>query len=81
MRLEECPSSNSFVTSLATGIGLVEGFNSTIFALATAFALVGDVGRCRSQASSWKQARVLNMIVRDLNKKELHIEKDHYASC
>jgi len=70
------PSSHTaFVTSLATGIGLVEGFNSTIFALATAFALVVMYDAAGVRRAAGKQARVLNMIVRDLNKKELHIER------
>ncbi|MGB3985359.1 MAG: divergent PAP2 family protein, partial [Limnochordia bacterium] len=35
------PSSHTtFVTALATGVGLVEGFDTPIFALAAAFALV-----------------------------------------
>ncbi|NLJ80809.1 MAG: divergent PAP2 family protein [Firmicutes bacterium] len=70
------PSSHSaFATSLGTGAGLVEGFSSTIFALATVFALVVMYDAAGVRRAAGKQAKVLNAIVKDLNKKELHPER------
>lgn len=70
------PSSHTaFVTSLATGVGLTEGFNSTLFALATAFALVVMYDAAGVRRAAGKQATILNIIIRDLNKKDFHIER------
>lgn len=70
------PSSHSsFVTSLATGIGLYEGFNSTMFALAAVFAVVVMYDASGVRRAAGKQARVLNAIVEDLNRRELHPER------
>lgn len=70
------PSSHSaFVTSLATGIGLTEGFESTIFALAAVFALIVMYDAAGVRRAAGKQARVLNAIIEDLNRRELHPER------
>lgn len=70
------PSSHSaFVTSLATGIGLYEGFDSTLFALATVFALIVMYDASGVRRAAGKQARVLNAIIEDLNRRELHPER------
>ncbi|HPT82449.1 MAG TPA: divergent PAP2 family protein [Limnochordia bacterium] len=70
------PSSHSaFVTSLATGIGLTEGFDSTIFALAAVFALIVMYDAAGVRRAAGKQARVLNAIIEDLNRRELHPER------
>ncbi|NMA99927.1 MAG: divergent PAP2 family protein [Firmicutes bacterium] len=70
------PSSHSaFVTSLATGIGLFDGFDSTIFALATVFALIVMYDASGVRRAAGKQARVLNAIIEDLNRRELHPER------
>lgn len=70
------PSSHSaFVTSLATGIGLYEGFDSTMFALATVFALIVMYDASGVRRAAGKQARVLNAIIEDLNRRELHPER------
>jgi acid phosphatase family membrane protein YuiD len=71
------PSSHSsFVTALATAIGLSDGFGSTYFAISLALALIVmyDAQGVRRQAG--KQAAVLNMIVRLLLEKEIKIERD-----
>ena len=66
------PSSHTtFVTALATGIGLVEGFSTPIFALSAAFALVVMYDAAGVRAAI-KQARVLNRILDDIYKKDFH---------
>ncbi|NLM41309.1 MAG: divergent PAP2 family protein [Firmicutes bacterium] len=70
------PSSHSaFVTSLATGIGISEGFDSTLFALAAVFALVVMYDAAGVRRAAGKQARVLNAIIEDLNRREVHPER------
>lgn len=71
------PSSHaSFVTSLATSIGLGFGFDSGMFAIAAGLAMVviSDARGIRQQAS--KQAQILNKIIEDLYlKKDFKIER------
>ncbi|PLS15672.1 hypothetical protein CVD28_21145 [Bacillus sp. M6-12] len=62
------PSSHSAaVTALATGVALESGFNSTVFAVATVFAIITmfDATGVRRQAG--EQAAVLNKLVADFN--------------
>lgn len=55
------PSSHSsFVTTLATMVGLTEGFNSTFFAVACVFALITMHDASGVRMAVGKQARVLN---------------------
>lgn len=64
------PSSHTtFVTALATGVGLVEGFDTPIFALAAAFALVVMYDAAGVRRAAGKQAKVLNRIIDDIYKK------------
>ncbi len=61
------PSSHSSsVTAMATSIGLIEGFESMIFALACAFAIVVMYDSAGIRRSAGKQAAVLNRIIGDL---------------
>lgn len=70
------PSSHSaFVTSLSTGIGLYEGFDSTMFALAAVFAVIVMYDAAGVRRAAGRQARVLNAMIKDLNRKELHPER------
>lgn len=70
------PSSHSsFVTSLATGIGIKDGFDSTLFALATVFALIVMYDASGVRRAAGKQARVLNAIIEDLKLRQLHPER------
>ncbi|NLJ73980.1 MAG: divergent PAP2 family protein [Firmicutes bacterium] len=70
------PSSHSaFVTSLGTGIGLTEGFHSTLFALSAAFALIVMYDAAGVRRAAGKQAKVLNAIIEDLRIRELHPER------
>ncbi len=58
------PSSHSaVVTSLATMIGINQGFDSQMFALATIFAFVVMYDAAGIRRAAGKQAHILNMIV------------------
>ena len=58
------PSSHSaVVTSLATMIGINQGFDSQMFALATIFAFVVMYDAAVIRRAAGKQAHILNMIV------------------
>lgn len=70
------PSSHSaFVTSLATAIGMSVGFDSIMFALSFAFAMVVMYDASGVRRAAGKQAKVLNAILEDLNRRELHPER------
>ncbi len=70
------PSAHSaFVTALAAAIGLKDGWESPSFALAAVFALIVMYDAAGVRRAAGKQARVLNAIVEDLNKRELHPER------
>jgi uncharacterized protein len=60
------PSSHSAaVTALSTAIGIIEGFGSTLFAVAAVFSMITmyDASGVRRQAG--KHATVLNQLVQD----------------
>jgi len=58
------PSSHSaFVTSLAVGIGLTEGWNSGMFAVSFVFAAVVMYDAAGVRRAAGKQARVLNQLM------------------
>ena len=70
------PSAHSaFVTALAAAIGLKVGWESPEFALASVFAMIVMYDAAGVRRAAGKQARVLNAIVEDLNKRELHPER------
>lgn len=70
------PSSHSaFVTSLATAIGMTVGFDSVLFALSFAFAMIVMYDASGVRRAAGKQAKVLNAILEDLNRRELHPER------
>lgn len=63
------PSSHSsFVVSLACSIGLVEGFSSTIFALAVCMALVVMYDAAGVRRAAGQQARIINKMVEQWGK-------------
>lgn len=71
------PSSHSStVVSMATTVGLIDGFNSTMYALSTCFALVVmfDAAGLRRNAS--RQASVLNRIIKEFLSHESSISKE-----
>lgn len=70
------PSSHSaFVTSLATGVGIVEGWQSSMFAIASAFAVIVMYDAAGVRRAAGKQAQVLNQIVQDVYEKDFHPER------
>lgn len=73
------PSSHSaFVSSLATAIGLTEGFDSAIFAMSIAFAIVVMYDASGVRRAAGKQAKILNQIIesegKNINVQEKLIE-------
>ncbi len=61
------PSSHSAaVSSLATGIALMDGMDSTIFALALWFAAVTMYDAAGIRRAAMMQARILNQIIQEL---------------
>lgn len=78
------PSSHSsFVTSLATAIGILEGYDSDMFAMALVLALVVMYDAANVRRAVGKQAKLLNVLVEDIHKlfedinqhKKIYIEK------
>ena len=70
------PSSHSStVTSMATSVGLIDGFDSTNYALAVCFATVVmfDAAGLRRNAS--KQAMVLNRMIKELLSPESNVSR------
>lgn len=60
------PSSHSsFVTSLATGVGLTEGFASPIFAVSVVLALVVMYDAAGVRRAAGQQAKILNKLVEE----------------
>lgn len=69
------PSSHSsFVTSLATLVGIEKGFNSFEFATVCVFALIIMYDASGVRRAVGKQATILNEILEDLHNKK-HIEQ------
>ncbi len=69
------PSSHSsFVTSLATLVGLERGFSSTDFAIVTVFALIIMYDASGVRRAVGKQATIINQMLDDLHHKK-HIEQ------
>ncbi|TYR78710.1 divergent PAP2 family protein [Priestia megaterium] len=63
------PSSHSAaVTSLATAIGLTEGVDSSVFGLATIFAIIVMFDAKGVRRHAGEQATVLNKLVEDFHK-------------
>ena len=61
------PSAHSaMASSLATSLGLCEGFDSAVFALGTAFAIVVMFDAQSVRKAAGEQAKVLNQIVDEL---------------
>lgn len=60
------PSSHSsFVTSLATAVGIEEGFSGAAFAIATVMAMVVMYDAAGVRRAAGQQARILNKIVEE----------------
>ena len=58
------PSSHSsFCVSLATSVGFVDGFSSSLFAICVCFALVVMYDAAGVRQSAGQQAKILNTLV------------------
>ena len=63
------PSGHSaVVSSLATSVGLFEGFNSPLFGLSMAIAIIVMHDAVVIRGAAGKQAKALNILARDLHK-------------
>ncbi len=72
------PSAHSaLVASLATGVGIKEGWDSTSFAIALLFAIIVMYDAAGVRQAAGKQARLLNQMVDELfhEKQEFNEEK------
>lgn len=74
------PSSHTaLVMGLATSVGLIEGFNSTIFDVALVLAMVVMYDAAGVRRAAGKQARIINRIIFDLQHslsfKESHLKE------
>ncbi|MBQ7986858.1 MAG: divergent PAP2 family protein [Clostridia bacterium] len=66
------PSSHAaLVTSLATAVGLIDGFESTEFAITVVLALVVMYDAAGVRRAAGQQARILNKIVEEWEHKDL----------
>ncbi|MCL1998007.1 MAG: divergent PAP2 family protein [Turicibacter sp.] len=58
------PSSHSaFVTAMATSIGMTEGLNSSMFALAFAFAMIVMYDAAGVRRAAGKHAKIINLML------------------
>lgn len=61
------PSSHAAsVSALATAVGLSEGWNSTLFGVATFFSLIVMYDAAGIRRAAGRQARILNRMIEDL---------------
>ncbi len=68
------PSSHSsFTVSLACACGFVEGFDSVVFALSAAFALVVMYDAAGVRRAAGHQAAVLNQIIAKVGKEDIAV--------
>ena len=66
------PSSHAaLVTSLATSVGLIDGFSGTEFAITVVLALVVMYDAAGVRRAAGQQARILNKIVEEWEKSDL----------
>ena len=66
------PSSHSaFTVSLATSVGIIDGFGSTMFAIAAAFAIVVMYDATGIRRSAGQQAALLNKIVEKIGREDI----------
>jgi len=68
------PSSHSaLVSSLATGIGLRQGWGSGEFAIASVFAIIVMYDACGIRLAAGKQAKILNQMIDELFTGDHHL--------
>ncbi|MCR4718592.1 MAG: divergent PAP2 family protein [Firmicutes bacterium] len=72
------PSSHaSFVTSLATAVGLEKGFSGTEFAICAVFALVVMYDAAGVRRAAGQQARILNKLMEEWEKSDFSHSDKH----
>lgn len=70
------PSSHSsLVTSMATSIGMIEGFDSVIFALAFGIAGIVMYDASGVRLAVGKQAKILNVMIEDAQQHKFETER------
>lgn len=70
------PSSHSaFTTSLATCVGLQEGFNSSLFAICFVFSTVVMYDAAGIRRAAGKQAKIINLMIQNGEKHGLKIDE------
>ena len=70
------PSSHSaIVSALAIAVGMIHGFDSTVFGITVVLALIVMYDAAGVRQSVSKQSIVLNDIVRELRDKHPHLDK------
>lgn len=70
------PSSHSsFTTSLATSVGILEGFDSTLFAIAAIFSIVVMYDAAGVRRAAGKQAEVINLLVGSIENTGIKLDK------
>ena len=71
------PSSHSaLVTALAAGVGQVQGWDSTEFAIATIFAIIVMYDAAGVRQAAGKQAKILNQIVDEMFQENPEFNED-----
>lgn len=71
------PSSHSaLVTALAAGVGQVQGWDSTEFAIATIFAIIVMYDAAGVRQAAGKQAKILNQIVDEMFQEDPEFNED-----
>jgi len=70
------PSSHAaFVTAMSVGVGMCEGFNSTLFAVCAVFSLIVMYDAQGVRRAAGKQAEVLNILINSTGDSEVKIEE------
>ncbi len=71
------PSAHSaFVTALSTSVGLIDGWDSAEFAIATVFAIIVMYDATGVRQAVGKQARLLNQIIDELFQEDHQLNED-----
>ena len=70
------PSSHtSFVTGLTTAVGIMEGFDSTFFAISAVLSLVVMYDAAGVRRAAGKQAAVINLLVSNVENTGIKLDK------
>ena len=71
------PSSHSSsVCTLATCVGLQQGFSTPLFAISFVFAIIVMYDAAGVRKAAGEQAKILNRIIKKFEKQEFHIDQE-----